>query len=681
MRRQWANITAILFGAFLGVLIMFWGLPVPKTMLFDIESLVFWLPVGLALLVAVFQLLRRFLGAYCTLWCAPTGLNVPDHRRAVLSLDALALVGAFIVFSIPVSSLWFTGKTTYFHVGGFLPWSDPAGYQFGGLHLLHEGFLDWWSTRRPLNAGFMATRLALVDEDLQLSLVLQTLVAALACFLAAREVGRSHGTASGLLMFALLYEFARPFLGTPMSESLGLSFGCLGFAVLWGASQHAPRGPLLAVGVMLLTLGLNARAGAFFILPALLVWAFLAFRGSRPSCWRVSAWGLAGICAGFLLNAALLWVFGTGEGMPHANFALTLYGLAVGGKGYARTYLDHPEVKAMIEAGNAHAVAEYVYTLAMQAIWSDPKPFIAAYLDGLRFYWDNFFRFIEELPSYGHEGSLKDAALIPVLQVLSVLALFLLLVRRRDRRLHQLALVVLGIFASAPFLIRDGGYRLLAATMPYIAAMPAVGASFLTGIGAADSGAAGLSAPPSRSPETAPRLPLAAVIVGGVLTFSAVVGPALAVAFHDRLKFDPPACGRGLHSVIFRLGYGSAFLKVLPLSQADGRTRIPEIRFDDFQADPKFGGIEIAPVFRKVRPSTWIIRAYDLQEGFREYGLPAGLREYSRGVWLIADDRMNLPPPGEYVHICGQRDEDAVSPYIVLHVKSAERIELRRTPE
>jgi hypothetical protein len=672
--RWWANVTAIGIGLGCSWLVIFYGVPVPKTWLFALESLVFGLLVAAALMMACAPALRRLFPAMHRTGVSLTHLPVFGHWRGLVSPDVLGLIGALIVCALPVTSLWFTGKTTYIHVGGLLPWADTSDYYFGGKLLLNEGHLDWWNTRRPLNAGFFATRLWLVNQDLQLALVLQAWVAAVACFLAAREVARSHGMASGVLLFALLYEFARPYLGITMSESLGLSFGCLGFVLLWAACQHERTWPLFALGMMFLTLGLNARAGAFFVLPALLLWALWAFRAGWSFGWRPAGWGLAGLGAGFFLNYTLIWVFGSDADMLHSNFAYVLYGLALGGKSWLQIYVDHPEIKAMLNQSGERAVAHYIYGLAFQEFLNDPKLFFLAYWDGLTMYWHNVFLFVEETGYYerglsGHEGVLFDVKLVRVFQILSFFPLGFLLFRGWDRRLLQLGLVVVAIFASAPFLLRTDGYRMFAATLPYVAAIPAVGLSFLGNVLRSYPDTAGLSMPTNDLPEKTSTLPQAAVVVGSLLTFFAVIGPMLTVMFHDRPMFNQLTCEQGLSPVIFRLGAGSAFLKILP--EGSGiPTRVPEIRFEDFRADPKFGDIEIAAVFKKVRPGAWIVHAYDLRPGLKE-------KEYGRPVWLLADETVSLPPPGSYVQVCGRLD-DSVGEHRVLYVKNAKVVESLR---
>lgn len=663
VRAQAVNVAAILCGFVLSLAVMFGGVPVPKTWLFNLEGLAFWLMSAAALLMAVFPVLRRALPAAFASGRSLAGPLGPGDRRGAVSPDALGLAGALLAFSLPVASLWLTGKSTYFHLGGLLPWSDASGFYFGGRHLLDAGHLDYWNMRRPLNAGFGAARLALVNQDFLLSLVLQTWIAAVAAFLAAREIARSYGAGSGLLLFALLYEFARPYLGSSISESLGFSFGCVGFAVLWSACRHPRPGGLIAAGVMFLTLGLNARAGAFFVLPALLLWAVLAYRRNGALAWRQAGWGGAGLSAGFLLNALLLWVFGTDQNMAHSNFSLTLYGLAVGGKGWGQIYIDHPEIRAMT---SERVAAQYIYDLALHAIWADPQPFLSAYLRGLAYYWSHFFQFFEEIRSYGHGVDISDAGLVPAFRVLSFCSFMYLTTRPGDRHVQQLLWAMLGVFASAP-LLADGGYRVFAATLPFIAACPALGLSVLSDALRPHEVAGHTAEPVTESPNGSPHGPSTAVMVGTCLTLLSVAGPMLAVALHDRPAFAQPICENGLLPAIVRLGNGSVFLHVLPEDSA-APTRVPEIRYEDYKADKSFGRTEIASILREVRPGAWLVNGYDFSPG---------LHEYARLVWLLGDEKVPVPPRGAFVQVCGRQDPRAPG-YKFLHVQSAGVVEPQR---
>jgi hypothetical protein len=414
---------------------------------------------------------------------------------------------------------------------------------------------------------------------------------------------------------------------------------------------------------MFLTLGLNARAGAFFVLPALLLWAVLAYRQNGVLAWRQVGWGGAGMSIGFLLNALLLWVFGTGDNMAHSNFSFTLYGLAVGGKGWLQVYSDHPEIRAI---SSERVAAQYIYELAMQAIVADPKPFFSAYLKGLEQYWLHFFQFIEEIRSHGHEGDIPDIKLIPLFKVLSVFAMICAVVRAGDRRIQQLLFVMVGVFVSAPIL-SEGGARVFAATMPYIAVCPAMGLFFLSSIGRPHGATAGPGVPASGSSSVVPHRPLVAVLAGSFLALLSVVGPMLAVVLYERPKFAQPSCENGLLPVIIRFGEGATFLKILP-ENSEATTHVPEIRYKDYAADSSFGNNEIAPVLRDIRPGSWIILGYDLS--------PVALKGW-RLVWLVADESASLPAPGKFVQVCGRQDTRATG-YQVLHVQSTRVVEPSR---
>ena len=100
---------------------------------------------------------------------------------------------------------------------------------------------------------------------------------------------RTLGVGSGIFMLLCLFMFYRRYIGTTLTEHLGITFGCLAFCLIWRGAVAARLGPVL-VGLFFLSLGLNARAGAFLILPAIACWAAWDLRGpSRPYCgsWAV----------------------------------------------------------------------------------------------------------------------------------------------------------------------------------------------------------------------------------------------------------------------------------------------------------------------------------------------------------------------------------------------------------
>lgn len=642
---------ATVLGMACSLAVLYGLVPVPRLYAFDLESLVFWCLAMGAILVAVAPLAERILPSPVASVVSALRARIQSAVGHVAPLTAVGLLGSFLVFSLPIASLWATGKTTYAHLGGYLPWSDSSLYQFGGVHLWQEGEIDPWNTRRPLNAGFLATRLALGDGDMQLALVLQAWMTAAACFLAARELAKIYGMAGGLMLFALLYEFVRPYLGTFLSESLGLSFGCLGFAVLWNAGRQARPWVWVGAGLLLVTVGLHTRAGPFFVLPAILLWSALWSFGDRRAAFRVIGWAIAGICAGFAGNLWLGYAFGHSDGMQHDNLSHVLYGLAAGGKGWVQVYLDHPEIRGL---ASPREEAQEVYRLAFQLLGDNPRVFFAACGHAFSSFTSDVVSldFMNEPGNWGHQGLLRDANWIPILQLFGAWGLWQVYAQRRDRGLWQLLAVLVGVLVSAPFL-RDGGHRVLAASMPYMAALPAVGIAALASL----AGSGPKKMPVDEGSREAPaRPPVGAACIGAILVVCSLAGPMVATRPQQSPFIDRMPCDRGLESVIFRMGHGSPFLRLLPEPLVTERTRVPDIGFGEFGADQKFGGIEIGAAFTNVAPGSWIVRAYDLRRDLSRRELPRGMTIERRVVWLIADSTVPMPSPGELVHVCGRRD-------------------------
>ncbi len=128
-----------------------------------------------------------------------------------------------------------------------------------------------------------------------------------------------------------------------MSENLGVALGALGFGLLWrGASTKS----ILYIwsGLLTTTLALNARAGAFFMLPLLILWTGWLLRENKIISWKFLFISASAVILGFVLNLLLARLIAVPPGVPFANFSYTLYGLASGGKSWAYVFEAHPEV-------------------------------------------------------------------------------------------------------------------------------------------------------------------------------------------------------------------------------------------------------------------------------------------------------------------------------------------------
>jgi hypothetical protein len=279
-------------------------------------------------------------------------------------------MGMLMVFMLCISlivllGVWRAGVSDGLMIGGLLPYSDASGYFSDALRLLHGWKFSVFSSRRPLFPAFLAGVLQMTDLDLRATLVLLTGIAITAICFAAREVQRALGLWPGALMLLSLFMFYRRYIGSTLTEHLGLAFGCLAFALIWRGMLIQQRGFVL-LGLFILSLALNARAGTFLILPAILLWAVWAHREpNRPALWTLVG-GSAAVLLGFAVNSVLLHAVSI-PGAAYSNFSYVLYGLVFGGN-WSLALQQHPELATLAPLEQANRV----FTLAWEQIRMNP---------------------------------------------------------------------------------------------------------------------------------------------------------------------------------------------------------------------------------------------------------------------------------------------------------------------
>jgi hypothetical protein len=408
--------------------------------------------------------------------------SLPGRRGYWASLGTVLLI-----FMLPMAGLWGKGPGEMQSLGGLLFFSDTSIYYSDATRLLEGGLLSPFSARRPLFAPFFAFLLWLTGRNLQAALFILVMVNALACFYAAWWVRRTRGSAAGALALMLLFLFYRRFAGTPDSENLGLALGAAGFALLWrGAAQRSL--PSIGLGIGLISLALNVRAGTFLVLPALVIWLWgsASFWGQSSRLRTVGLFGLAPILCAFMINGMLFWVYAPPGSAPLANFSSTVYGLASGGRGWQQVERDHPELARLNDA----EAARQTYRLAWEQIREHPEKLA----QGMTRAWTSFlsledgsvFSFTSgaDLTVYDAPRAENRAAYFATRATLSLLSVFGLAAawRKRSELTSGLLLCLsAGVLLSVPFLPPgDAGIlRVYAATLPVIAAVPAAGLGWL----------------------------------------------------------------------------------------------------------------------------------------------------------------------------------------------------------
>lgn len=459
---------------------------------------------------------------------ALAGAALATWRRPSAAARAVALSGVAVLFAMPLNGAWTTGISTGSFAGGLLPLSDAAGYTHDARRLLAGLHMSPFSSRRPLFSGLLASLLWATGGSLQAAVALLVLGVAAAAWVLGRAVARSHGPMAAVAAVVLLLAFYRRFAPTFQTEQLGLPLGALALAWLWQAAlSGCTREASLGIG--LLALALNARAGAFFVLPALLMWVATAAAPGRRARLRAVGTGALAIALAFAANLTLMRLAGS-PNLPFGNYSLTFYGLAAGGAGWRQAEADHPELRSLGDGErNRRALA-----LALERIRRRPADLALGCA-----------RAVGDLASLGTTGI---ACFLPggrgglPVRILFVLAVAAGLARcwreRRQAWARLLLFAAGGFFASVPLVPPADAdeMRAYAATFPVLAALAAVGGLFLASWAAARLRPGREMAAPAATPAGADRPILMPALTAGYVALSVAAPLALFAAG------TPPRC-------------------------------------------------------------------------------------------------------------------------------------------
>lgn len=374
-------------------------------------------------------------------------------------LGATALTMLLLAFSL--GFLWNSGYSDDKIMGGLLPFRDALDY-FNGAEWILNGqairTLNEGAAWRPLYPGFLASLLWITGRNLQWALALQVALAGLCFSVATVRIWSRLGAAAAALFASMLYFYIQPLIGTAYTETAGLALGCLAFVLLWDAAEKQQL-LLLVSGIVVLMLAVSARAGAFLIFPALVLWAGWAWRGAGRFSLRHSAVTLAAVVGAYLIvNTLYGRLMVEPGGLPFGNFAWTLYGQVNGGAGYHKAFED-------LAARNP----EVIFRAAWRFFLAHPQGLLVGSLKAYR----DFFSPVWGVFNFGL--GLPDIALSAAATAVMLWGVYGAARRIVEPESSLLLAGLAGILFSVPFLPPiDGGIRIYASTMPFVYALPAV---------------------------------------------------------------------------------------------------------------------------------------------------------------------------------------------------------------
>ena len=370
-----------------------------------------------------------------------------------------------VLLALRLSFLWTSGTSTDKIIGGLIPFRDAFDY-YHGARFISVGQLisnnSNGATWRPLFPGFLSSLLFIFQQNFQWSLAVLVGLAGICYFLSAYLINRNLGSFAAAVYMSFLYFYIQPLIGTAYTEPLGLAFGCLGFVLLWTAAKKQNVLDLI-FGLVIFTMALSVRAGAFFILPALILWSGWAFRGEKRFSLKYAGISAVALLITFVaINTVYDRLVVQPGGVPFGNFAATLYGQVVGGAGYNWAFRVLPTRNAI-----------FIYRAAGRYFLAHPLSF---FIGAYKAYRDFF------LPQLGILSFLIGGEFlwmgILLWTIASLLFLWGLFKSFRNFALPESSLLIAafaGILVSIPFLPPiDGGIRIYASSMPFVFVLVAI---------------------------------------------------------------------------------------------------------------------------------------------------------------------------------------------------------------
>jgi hypothetical protein len=540
------------------------------------------------------------------------------------SVGSLALT--VILFAMPLSWLWQSGFSDGNLIGGLFPFSDATGYWWGAERLLNGANLTQWLMRRPLFTIYLASIHGLTQGNLQATLAILCLITALAVYLAAREIQQTEGPLVAVTVMGILFLYYRLHIGGKiLTESLGLTFGALAMGLLWRGTRTYHLKDFW-VGMLALTLALMARAGAFFVLPALTVWGVWYFRGQNRISFRFLGIAISAILVGVGLNYLLPKIVGDASGMAFSNFSTVLYGLVSGNKGWTQIYADYPGVIIPDQE---------IYRLAWEILRENPKGLVFGILGAYKDYFNP--------KAMGAFSFLRINHNAIIFYVLSGLGTLWCIRRRRNATFSLVLAVLAGILLSIPFAppIDADTMRAYAATIPFTALMPGLGLTYLLNIKK--------QMIDKKVLEDIFSTKVLVPLCIGILLFLVLGSIGIRLLSSPKIILSHQPCPPGSDSITMQISRGSYINFV---ENSVNESYIPNLRISDFRQ--LLGGLDGYPEL--VDELIGISAGQSLYSGLNldDYD---NLGDYNYPVYLVTDTLPDRSIP-DIFHFCATQTEN-----------------------
>lgn len=393
-----------------------------------------------------------------------------------------------------------------------------------------------------------------------------------------------------------------------MTETAGIIFGCIALYLFLNAANSKNLTSFL-LGLVMLTVALFIRPGAFFVLPALIIWGGWFFREKGGRSFSQLA-GLAILCllATYIAyNQIAIKILVEPGAVSYGNFAYSLYGQVRGGIGWHSSFDDFGTTDPKI-----------IFQGAIDFFLRHPTSFFIA---SVKSYRDFFLTNI---------GLFENTVVQRWEQPLQI-ALFILLIygiwmaKKRKFNVGTLTIAsLLGVVLSVPFVPPiDGGSRFYAATIPLLFFIPAIGVGILF-----------------REQET--TLPARNNTLANLSSLSL---PTLLIIFPIILIFNqnpanlptPPLCPTGQDEYIAKIHHGR-YIDISPSGICQSTPNVCKQNFLENSADKTTDDFfqAVVKIAEEIEGNTRLLPIYNFKDGKFHYliGSPEQMKFQYSGDWI-----------------------------------------------
>ncbi len=388
-----------------------------------------------------------------------------DNAEARLSWQigrfGLPILIAICIFSVSAvwAGLYRPGDVQYMSIQGLVPFSDSGDYFADANHVIREGIFVGSGRYRPIAEVMRTIEYALSGFSYAGTLLIQIVLFACVTFYASAAVARRFGVLAGIAFAVMMYAIGREFLPTFLTESIGLlwALAAVPFFIACFGLRSLTQG---IAGIFFFAIGMFARMGAMFTLPAMVLWVGAQSYSSVRSRLRMT--GLAALALGLIAiySYGVAKIYTRENASFASNFSYTACGVSVGGNWTSCPKLYGKEIAA------AKNRTGFLYARALANLRADPRP-------ALKLLANNAQAFITQLPAILTEGyvSLDGASFSTVWLVLSAFGFAWLILHREMSFLEFSFWLLIGLstVASAAVIFQDDGRRVMIVSYPLAA--------------------------------------------------------------------------------------------------------------------------------------------------------------------------------------------------------------------